>query len=126
MATNYYVDPDDGDDAWDGSVMVHTEGTIGPKETLGGALALITGPITDETTIHLQINTTNDYEGDCELQGVYCVGEDAELIIQPYGWDDDKYEDMSDDPYCDGGSCSCRWRRNSFNRRRIIGGTVNL
>ncbi len=39
-ATDYYVDAENGNDAWDGSSATRGEGDVGPKETLVGAMAI--------------------------------------------------------------------------------------
>ena len=39
-ATDYYVDAENGNDAWDGSSATRGEGDVGPKETLAGAMAI--------------------------------------------------------------------------------------
>ena len=40
FATEYYVDAENGNDAYDGSSATRGEGDVGPKETLAGAMAI--------------------------------------------------------------------------------------
>ena len=40
FATNYYVDAENGNDAWDGSSATRGEGDVGPKETLAGVMGI--------------------------------------------------------------------------------------
>ena len=92
MTIEYYVDADSGSDGNGGT------GWGDAKEHISAALELITGTITDETIIHLKKGTTAAYSGDCDIQGVTCLGDDSKLIIQPEDWDQTKYEDASGDP----------------------------
>ena len=40
FATDYYVDANNGNDAWDGSSATRGEGDVGPKQTLVAAMAI--------------------------------------------------------------------------------------
>lgn len=84
---DYYVNADSESDSGSGT----THGS--PKKYLASALALLTFPITTETTIHLDPNTTADYTvaGNLLTFEHYTFSGSGSLTIQPYGWNDTYY-----------------------------------
>ena len=84
---DYYVNADSADDS--GSGLTHGS----PKKYLASALALLTFPITTETTIHLDPNTTADYTvaGNLLTFEHYTFSGSGSLTIQPYGWNQPYY-----------------------------------
>ena len=98
MTIHRYVDPAGGDDSYDGTQMTWSSGTVGPKKTLQGAIDLFTGPINDETIIHLKHDTEHFVDG-ATIKGLRCVGQNASLIIQPETWNDTNYTSGAYDPF---------------------------
>ncbi|MBZ0270590.1 hypothetical protein K8I61_01025 [bacterium] len=75
MATEFYVSADRPDDTGDGLSWATA------KQTFTGVFSLITGLITDVTTIHVKAGTTNPYTQDATLRRSLCVGESSLLRI---------------------------------------------
>jgi len=92
MAT-IYVDPDSGSDANGGT------GWGDAKEHIHAAIALITGPVFSETIIKLKANTTNPYEEDVTIKGIFGVSGAGCLIIEPEVWNETNYEEVNGSPF---------------------------
>ena len=106
MAVDYYVDYDNGDDAWDGTTS--TPGApSGPKQHISAMIEALNDPIDDEVTINLAgtvaaPQTYLETEGKVELKSLNFLM-NTSLTIQPEIWNETNYE-SDDDPYNEGGS----------------------
>jgi hypothetical protein len=91
--TTYFVDADSGNDANDGLAW----GTA--KEHIQAAIDLIVAPLTTETVIKLKSNTSAAYEEDVTIKGIFALGADGALIIEPEVWTSSNYEDVNGSPF---------------------------
>ena len=104
MSLSIFVDPDNGDDSYDGTTfsIPTPPSLVGPKRTINGAMALITGPITVDTIIALK-NTTHHVNAN--IQGIVCLL-GSSLIFEPYDvsdgtllWNQHNYDSGTYDPF---------------------------
>lgn len=93
MATDIFVDADTGLDGNSGADWANA------KEHIQAAVDLITGAVSDETTIHLKSGTTASYTGDVDIVGINRQGKDGGFVIQPEVWNDSNYSSMKGDPF---------------------------
>jgi len=82
------VDPENGNDDWDGTSWVHN-GTVGPKLTIQGAIATIYSPPSEEVKILLKSNIDDyTYTENVVIDGIRPIGLGAKLSIEPRHSDD--------------------------------------
>ncbi|MBZ0273502.1 hypothetical protein K8I61_15795 [bacterium] len=92
MATDIFIDSDTGNDINSGADWANA------KQHIQAGVDLVTGPVTDVTTIHLKKNTTAPYTGNVTMRGINCTGENAEMNLQPEDWTESKYDDADGSP----------------------------
>ncbi|MBZ0270816.1 hypothetical protein K8I61_02180 [bacterium] len=90
---DFYVSADRPDDTGDGLSWATA------KQTFTGVFSLITGLITDVTTIHVKAGTTNPYTGDATLRGILCVGESSLLRIVCEVFNENNYNSTDGSPF---------------------------
>ena len=97
---DYYVDPDGGNDSWNGDQFLPATPPAGPKLTIAAVLDLLyaAGILIKKVTIHLK-HTATLYSGDIKFYSLLMFGEDGQVVIQPEVWNEDNYQSANGDPF---------------------------